>query len=155
MFRVYEDGKPAKIDHYLKWSEHGAGDGEVVFVSGNPARTDRGLTTAALKTLRDNSLPFYLDYLCRMEVAIQQFCYQSPEHQRRGQDELFGIQNSRKAVTGMLVGLQNPKFLAEKTTREEELLAKVRANPELEHYAEAWQEVADVQPEKRTAQWWG
>ncbi|QEG36996.1 S46 family peptidase [Bythopirellula goksoeyrii] len=149
MFRVYEDGKPAKIDHYLKWSEHGAGDGEVVFVSGNPARTDRGLTTAALKTLRDNSLPSYLDYLCRMEVAIQQFCYQSPEHQRRGQDELFGIQNSRKAITGMLVGLQNPKFLAEKTTREEELLAKVRANPELEHYAEAWQEVADVQPEKR------
>ena len=32
MFRVYEDGKPAKIDHFLEWSEDGAGDGELAFV---------------------------------------------------------------------------------------------------------------------------
>ena len=57
MFRVYEDGKPAKIDHFLEWSEDGAGDGELVFVSGNPARTDRGLTTAALKTLATTRSP--------------------------------------------------------------------------------------------------
>ena len=37
LFRVYEDGKPAKIEHFLQWSEHGADDGELVFVSGNPA----------------------------------------------------------------------------------------------------------------------
>ncbi|TWU21898.1 S46 family peptidase [Bythopirellula polymerisocia] len=148
IFRVYEDGKPAKIEHFLKWSEHGAGDGEVVFVSGNPARTDRGLTTEALKTLRDHSLPFYLDYLCRMEVAIQQFAYQSPEHQRRGQDELFGIQNSRKAITGMLVGLQDPQFIAEKATQEDALLVKVNANLDLKHFAEAWKKVSEVQPEK-------
>src|SRR3954452_19119325 len=27
-FRVYENGEPAKIEHYLAWSEAGAGDGE-------------------------------------------------------------------------------------------------------------------------------
>lgn len=148
MFRVYEHGKPAKIEHFLQWSEHGAGDGEVVFVSGNPARTDRGLTAAALKTLRDESLPFYLDYLCRMEVALQQFSGQSPEHQRRGNDELFGVQNSRKAITGMLVGLQDPQFFAEKIAKENSLLAQVNTNKELRHFAEAWQSVAEVQPEK-------
>src|SRR5207248_11104308 len=39
-FRVYEDDKPAKIDHYLTWSKHGAADGELVFVSGHPGHTD-------------------------------------------------------------------------------------------------------------------
>src|SRR6516165_12537258 len=30
-FRVYENNKPAKIEHYLKWSKSGAKDGELVF----------------------------------------------------------------------------------------------------------------------------
>jgi hypothetical protein len=42
-FRVYEDGKPAKIKDYLKWSPKGAGDNELVFVSGHPGRTDRSI----------------------------------------------------------------------------------------------------------------
>ena len=148
LFRVYEDGKPAQIEHFLRWSENGAGDGEVVFVSGNPARTDRGLTTAALKTLRDHTLPYYLDYLCRMEVALQQFSAHSPEHERRGRDELFGVQNSRKAVTGMLVGLQDPQFVAEKLDKETALLEKIQANAQLPSAAEAWQRVAAAQPAK-------
>src|SRR5207237_9257864 len=40
-FRVYEDGKPAKTEHYLKWSKTGAKDGELVFVSGHPGNTER------------------------------------------------------------------------------------------------------------------
>ena len=112
IFRVYEDGKPAKIEHFLKWSENGAADGELVFVSGNPGRTDRGFTTDALKYLRDDSLPYYLNYLCRMEVALQQYCFASPEHRRRGSDDLFAVQNSRKAVTGMLGRVAEPRFHA-------------------------------------------
>src|SRR5207247_3635782 len=38
-FRVYEDNKPARLEHYLKWSKDGARDNELVFVSGHPART--------------------------------------------------------------------------------------------------------------------
>src|SRR5437762_9418235 len=37
-FRVYENDKPAKIEHYLKWSKEGAKDGELTFVSGHPGR---------------------------------------------------------------------------------------------------------------------
>src|SRR5262249_52928187 len=33
LFRVYEDDKPVKLDHYLKWSKGGAKDNELVFVS--------------------------------------------------------------------------------------------------------------------------
>src|SRR6185369_14365259 len=63
LFRVYEDDKPAKIDHFLKWSNSGAGDGELVFVSGNPGRTQRIYTAAALKFQRDDRMPLQLDYL--------------------------------------------------------------------------------------------
>jgi hypothetical protein len=151
LFRVYEDGKPAKIDHFLKWSEDGAKDGELIFVSGNPGRTDRGFTTEALKYLRDSSLPYYLNYLSRMEVALQQYSYSSPEHRRRGMDDLFAVQNSRKAVTGMLGGLQNPGFMEEKHDRETELLNKINEKPELKTSAEAWQKVAEVQKQKAEA----
>lgn len=149
IFRVYEDGKPAKIDHFLKWSENGAGDGELIFVSGNPGRTDRGFTVAALKYLRDASLPSFLDYLCRAEVALQQYCYASPEHSRRGMDDLFAYQNRRKAVTGMLAGLQSPSFMKTKEDRESALLQKLASDPKLKHYANAWQRIASIQPQKK------
>jgi len=47
IFRVYEDGKPAKIEHFLKWSENGPKDLELTFVAGNPGRTSRIFTNAA------------------------------------------------------------------------------------------------------------
>ena len=56
-FRVYENNKPAKIEHYLKWSKAGAKEGELVFVSGHPGRTDRLATLAELEYLRDTGYP--------------------------------------------------------------------------------------------------
>ena len=38
IFRAYENGQPAKIEHYLKWNSNGPNDGELTFVSGNPAK---------------------------------------------------------------------------------------------------------------------
>ena len=40
-FRAYENGKPAKFEHYLKWSEAGTAENDLVFVSGHPGRTSR------------------------------------------------------------------------------------------------------------------
>ena len=63
-FRAYENGKPAKIEHYLKWSPSGSKEGELVFVAGHPGRTDRLNTRgAASSTCATSSCPFRLDYL--------------------------------------------------------------------------------------------
>ncbi|MFN9969179.1 MAG: S46 family peptidase, partial [Phycisphaerae bacterium] len=56
-FRIYENGKPLKAEHFLKWSANGAADGESVFVFGHPGRTRRLYTTDHLKFLRDVEVP--------------------------------------------------------------------------------------------------
>ncbi|MCA9074944.1 MAG: S46 family peptidase [Planctomycetaceae bacterium] len=145
LFRVYEDGKPAEIEHFLRYSEDGPADGELVFVSGNPGRTQRIFTVAALKYLRDKRMPYVLNYLRRLEILMQQFGFEGDEQERRARDELFGIQNSRKAYTGMLQGLQNPVFLKSKEVAEAAMLEKLNANSELQQYSKAWETIEDVQ----------
>ncbi len=145
LFRVYEDGKPAKIEHFLKWSEAGAKKDEVVFVSGNPGNTSRIYTVAALKHQRDVRLPYVLDFIRRREVLLQQFGLGGKEQARRAQDGLFGIQNARKARIGMIQGLQDPAVMAAKEKAEAELLAKIKADPKLQKYAKAWEQIADIQ----------
>jgi hypothetical protein len=53
LYRVYESGKPIDSKDYLKWNPQGAGDGELVFVSGHPGSTQRSDTYAALVFDRD------------------------------------------------------------------------------------------------------
>lgn len=150
LFRVYENDQPIEIKHFLKWSDSGVSDDELVFVSGNPGRTNRISTLAALKFQRDVRLPYTLNFIRRREILLQQFGLKSPEKERRARDELFGVQNSRKALTGMLQGLQDPQFFAAKQRAEEQLLAATRANSELADHADAWPAVEQLQ--KRRAE---
>ena len=62
-FRVYENGKPVQGQEHFKWSAKGAADNELVFVSGNPGRTERLDTVAALHYLRDIGFPLLLKRL--------------------------------------------------------------------------------------------
>ena len=49
-FRAYEDDKPVKAEHYLKWSKNGSKEGDLVFVSGHPGSTNRLNTVATCNT---------------------------------------------------------------------------------------------------------
>ena len=149
IMRVYEDGKPAQLDNFLRWSDQPLTSGELVFVSGNPGRTQRIFTVAALEYLRDDRIPYLLDYLRRKEILMQQFSLEGKEASRRARDELFGIQNARKAYTGMLAGLQNPVTFESKREREEVLLAALAKQDGVSKLAEAWPEIAAIQSEKQ------
>jgi hypothetical protein len=141
LFRVYEDDKPAKTEHFLKWSAKGVDVDQLVFVSGNPGRTSRILTVAALEYQRDVRMPYLLNFIRRREVLLQQFGLKSTEKERRARDELLGIQNARKARTGMLQGLQDPTFIEQKREAEAQLLKRVKADPALSKYADAWKTI--------------
>src|ERR1700757_4745519 len=73
LFHVYEDGKPAKVEHFLPWSKSGAADGELVFVAGNPGKTDRLDTVKHLEFLRDKSFPASLRTIYRREVLLTSY----------------------------------------------------------------------------------
>ncbi|WRQ48770.1 S46 family peptidase [Roseiconus lacunae] len=148
IMRVYEDGKPAQLEHFLRWNEAGVDEGDLAFVSGNPGRTQRIFTVAALKYLRDHRMPYLLDYLRRKEILMQQFGLDGVEATRRARDELFGIQNGRKAYTGMLAGLQDPNTIATKQRREDQLIAAIKADPELAGTESVFAEIAEIQTEK-------
>ncbi|MFY8202025.1 MAG: S46 family peptidase, partial [Pirellula staleyi] len=141
LFRVYENGKPAVIEHFLKMDPKGARDQDLVFVSGNPGRTRRIFTHDAIEYQRDVAMPRTMNLLRRKEILMQQYALAGPEQQRRSRDDLFGIQNSRKAYTGMLGGLQDPSFTASKKQQETELLNGLRQNPKLAPLTKAWEEI--------------
>jgi hypothetical protein len=142
-FRVYENDKPVHVDNFLKWSEAGAAEGDLIFVSGHPGRTERGDTVAQLLYLRDRAVPFTLDLLRRREVALQNYSVRSKENARRAEDDLFYIQNSRKAYLGMLAGLQDPAIIEKKRQDEKELRDAVAKDPKLSQaYGDGWDQVA-------------
>ncbi len=149
LFRVYENGEPAKISHYLRTEPQGATDGDLIFVSGNPGRTRRIYTSDALAYQRDHAMPRMLNLLRRKENLLQQYSLNGPEATRRARDDMFGVQNSRKAYTGMLQGLQAPAFIAEKRTLEQKNIERLKADPQNKGLAEAWTTLSELQQRKR------
>ena len=145
LFRVYENGKPAKIEHYLKWSEAGAAENEVVFVSGHPGRTSRLFTVAELEYIRDQRLPYALERLRGLEVLLLSYSARSDENARRAKEDLFGVQNSRKAYTGEIAGILDPALMEQKLAAEKKLRAAVAADPALKEASGAWDSIAEAQ----------
>ena len=145
LFRAYEDGKPVKVPHSLKWSKAGAAEGELTFVSGHPGRTERMLTVAELEYLRDRQYPITLAYLKRREVLLRSWSERSAENARRAKDELFGIQNSRKARDGGHAGLYDPALMQSKRQQEMALRTKFAANPAFASAATAYDQIQQAQ----------
>ena len=144
-FRVYEDGKPAKVPHHLKWSKAGAQDGELTLVAGHPGHTDRLNTVADLEYNRDVRYPFALQRLNRLEVMLSIYSGRGAEYERKAKDLLFGVANSRKAYYWGLSGLQDASIMTRKKAQEKALLAAVNKDPELKKLAGAWDKIAQIQ----------
>jgi hypothetical protein len=145
LFRAYENGKPARIQHYLKWSAAGAKENELIFVSGHPGRTSRLFTVAELEYVRDRRLSYALERLHGLEVLLTAYSARTDENARRAKDDLFGIQNSRKAYDGELAGILDPGLMARKKAAEQKLRDAVAARTELKDTLSAWDRIAEAQ----------
>jgi hypothetical protein len=141
-FRVYENGRPAHTSDFLRWSKTGVRDNELIFVSGNPGSTGRLRTMAQLDYLRDVDYTSRLTTYQRRIDALEKFSSQSAEHARIAQEEIFGYQNSFKAITGYLGGLRDNSIMAAKRVEEDKLLATFQANPKNQGAGNPWEEIA-------------
>jgi Peptidase S46 len=121
LFRVYENGQPSKIEHFLKFNPNGPTDEELTFVSGSPGKTDRQLTLDELADTRDRYLPYALGMFYRREVLELAYSARSFENARKAREDLFGDQNNRKRYDGLLAGLLDPKIWSALQTSERKL----------------------------------
>src|SRR5438309_2014985 len=131
LFRVYENGQPAKIEHFLKFNSNGPTDGELIFVSGSPGKTDRQLTLDELADTRDRYLPYVLNMFYRREVLESAYSARSFENARKARDDLFGDQNNRKRYDGYLAGLLDPQIWSALEARERTLRGAIARDSKL------------------------
>jgi hypothetical protein len=147
LFRVYENGQPAKIEHFLKWNTNGPSDGELTFVSGSPGKTDRQLTLDELADTRDRYLPYVLRMFNQREVLELAYSARSFENARKAREDLFGTQNNRKRYDGYLAGLLDPEIWSQLKAREQKLRDAIARDPKLKSTAAAYDRIKHAQAE--------
>ncbi len=142
-FRVYDNDKPAKLENYFKWSSGGVKEGDLIFVSGHPGSTDRLKTMDQLAFLRDVQYPWYLKTYKVRDQYMKQFGAQSPEKYREAQEEIFGVENTLKAIGGYESGLTDKELMAKKAAEEKQLQDTVNSDPKKKaEFGSAWADIA-------------
>src|SRR3954454_5362141 len=147
IFRIYENGQPAKIDHFLKWNSQGPTDGELIFVSGSPGKTDQQLTLDELADTRDRYSPYVLRMFNRREVLELSYSARSFENARKAREDLFGTQNNRKRFDGYLAGLLDSEIWSQLKEREQKLRDAIARDPKLKSTTAAYHRIKQAQAE--------
>ena len=146
-FRIYENDKPVHLDHYLQWSKAGVKDGDLIFVSGHPGGTDRLKTMAQLQYLKNVDYPSRLANYKRRIAMFQKFSAESAENARIAQEDIFGYQNSQKAIKGEYEGLQDMAMMSQmdmaEREREKAYMDKHPGEPN------PWQEISNAMKTNR------
>jgi hypothetical protein len=148
--RGYEDGKPAKTPDHLAWSEAGPKEGDLVFMSGNPGRTDRLLAVSELETMRDAQMPRALIRMSERRGMLNEFAKIGPEEKRISEDTIMFLENSFKAQFWEYQTLLDKEFFTTKTKAENETRERIAADPKKqEQYGTAWDAIAKAQEVRR------
>lgn len=143
LFRVYENGEPLQVEHYLPFQPAGAADGELVFISGNPGFTDRSNTIAQVEFDRDISIPLSIRSINSQLNAIYAYAATSAEANRQVQKDINSLENIWKRYHGWQTGLQDTALFNPHVRQEERLRRQIAANPEWQaKYGKAWDNIA-------------
>ncbi len=140
MLRVYENGVPAQVSNFLPISEKGPQKDDLQFVVGNPGKTSRLLTHAALMDEKYHRLPLSLEILNRNLKTLDSYSERSPEALRQAEAKRFSVSNSLKVSLGK-EKLLDESILAAKLASETALKARVFTDEALSSELGAWTEV--------------
>lgn len=137
--RVWENGQPAKVDHFLATDPTGVEENELVFVSGNPGRTERLRVAAWLDYERELVYPERLARLRHQREVLRGYMARGEEEARRGRTVDYFYGNSLKSLEGEYAGLCDPALQAIKAAQEKDLRDAVAANLNISsQYGRAW-----------------
>jgi hypothetical protein len=149
LMRVYENDQPYAPKDYLKWSKEGAKEGDLVFVTGNPGSTGRLLTVSQMEYLRDVQYPAQLSSYERNLAVLRELSQKDDETRRALENDIFSLENSKKAVTGYLSGLQDSSLMAKKRAFERDFRKRIARDPKMQaKYGSAFTAIATAQREQ-------
>jgi hypothetical protein len=154
-YRVYgAEGRPYRPTHWFSWGD-GAGEGEPVFIIGNPGPTNRLRTVAQLEYQRDVYAPVRKSYFETRLRALHEAYAQDPVEGERLdlRNRAFSLSNSLKAYTGRLDALRDGRIMARKRAAEEAFGEALAADAELaERFGDVVGAIAGLQAELRGVQ---
>lgn len=143
LFRVYENDRPIVVKDYLRWNSKGAADGELIFVSGHPGSTQRGITIAELEMERDLIMPTILTSLKRRLEVARRYSVRGTEQARQALNLVFGLENAIKALTGEYNGLLDNSLFDKKRREESHFRAQIERRPDLRRETvETWDTIS-------------
>jgi S1-C subfamily serine protease len=146
LFRVYDQKQPLASKDWLHWSAQGPKDGDVVFTSGHPGRTNRNATVAELDVLRDLVYPRTLARMGTWREGLTRWAASGPEEKRQSREALFGVENALKALGGYELGLLDPALMRKKEAMERKLRASIEADPALKaKFGGTWDDIERVE----------
>ena len=117
-FRVYENDKPAHLGKLSPVVPYRGQRGDLIFVSGHPGSTGRLLTMAQTRVLARRAISDAVEVFARRIALLQDFSKQSEENARIAKEDMFGLQNSQKAITGYQSGLLDKSIMDYKSAEE-------------------------------------
>ena len=150
-FRVYEEDRPLQSTHYFRFAGEPVGEGDPVFVIGNPGSTFRLSTVAELEYWRDVQEPAVLDLILTRLEALNASLEAVPAAQRDGlRNQIFSLENARKLYTGRVKALNDPVIMARRLDAQERFEAAIEADASLwEQYGDLIGQMRGIQQEKR------
>lgn len=144
-FRVYEDGKPIESQNFLKWNTTAPKEDQLVFITGHPGSTDRLMTYHELEMMRNESYPLYLKLIENKINTLREYSKLGEEQERRALIEIFGLENSKKAMAGTLQGLKEQYLMDKKLYEEKSLKNIINSDKNLsEKYNGVWEEIEEL-----------
>jgi len=150
VLRAYDaNGKPAVTPHFMQIDFKGPAENDPVFVSGHPGSTDRLLTVAQLKSLRNEFLPQQLLRGSELRGRYIQFGKESEQNERITKAPLVGLENSLKVRRKELDALHEDELLARKTREEADIRAKVAASPDAASIGDPWAAIESAENAER------
>ena len=123
IFRAYENGQPAKIEHFLKWNTKGPSDGELTFVSGHPGQNR---PSTDYRRARRHARPRGALHASRCLTGAKYCCtaFAAAHLRKRGRrvrDDLFGNSKQSKTLRRLCRGAARPGDLGRDRSARKEI----------------------------------
>jgi hypothetical protein len=126
--RVYDNGQPAKTPEHFGWSPSGPVDNELTFTAGDPAQTDRQITTAQRVFDRDVVAPLIVYLRAEWRGILAQYANAGEEQRRTALEWILHNENSLKAWKGRQAALGDSAMMKKQAEAEDLVRAQLGAD---------------------------